>query len=36
MPTAWVDRVGATYPDYFSPPTYTVAGLTDLAAALAP
>ena len=36
MPTAWVDRAGTTYPDYFSPPTFTVAGLTDLAAALAP
>ncbi len=34
METAWVDRAGAGYPGYFSPPTHTVAALTDLAGAL--
>ena len=34
MVTAWVDRAGAGYPGYFSPPTHTVAALTDLAGVL--
>ena len=31
METVWIDRTGAPYPDYFTPPTHTVTSLTDLA-----
>ncbi|MHA6795077.1 haloacid dehalogenase type II [Pseudonocardia bannensis] len=34
MRTAWINRSGATYPGYLPPPTYTVSGLPELAAAL--
>jgi 2-haloacid dehalogenase len=32
--TAWINRAGANYPDYFTPPDYTVASLGELAEAL--
>jgi 2-haloacid dehalogenase len=35
LQTAWVDRTGAPYPPCFTPPTYTVTGVDDLAAQLA-
>ncbi|MGH3811341.1 MAG: haloacid dehalogenase type II [Pseudonocardiaceae bacterium] len=31
MRTAWIDRTGARYPDYFTPPTHTVTTLGQLA-----
>jgi 2-haloacid dehalogenase len=31
MATAWIDRAGAPYPDVFTQPSLTVAGLTELA-----
>lgn len=31
MRTAWVNRTGATYPEYFNPPTLQVGSLTQLA-----
>lgn len=31
MDTVWIDRTGAPYPDYFTPPTHTVGSLTELA-----
>ena len=34
LATAWVNRKGGQYPDYFTAPDRTVASLTDLAAAL--
>lgn len=34
MQSAWIDRSGAAYPPYATPPTYTASGLTDLAAQL--
>ena len=34
MSTAWIDRAGATYPSFFTPPTHTVTALTDLPHAL--
>lgn len=34
MATAWLDRAGSSYPDYFTEPTRTATSLTDLAAAL--
>lgn len=34
MSTAWVNRGGKPYPDYFSAPTYTVSSLPELAARL--
>jgi 2-haloacid dehalogenase len=34
MTTAWIDRAGAPYPDYFTPATFTVAALTELAGRL--
>ncbi len=34
MSTAWVNRGGKPYPDYFSPPAYAVSSLTELAARL--
>jgi 2-haloacid dehalogenase len=36
LTTAWINRTGGSYPGYFNRPTYTVAALTDLAAALTP
>jgi len=30
LSTAWVNRTGAPYPAFFTPPTHTVSGLTDL------
>ena len=30
MGTAWIDRAGHTYPDYFATPTHTVTALTEL------
>ncbi|KGH44950.1 hypothetical protein IN07_20295 [Modestobacter caceresii] len=35
MSTVWINRTGASYPDYFTPPTHTVSALTDLAGRLA-
>jgi 2-haloacid dehalogenase len=35
LQTAWVDRGGAPYPAYFTPPTFTVSGIDDLARQLA-
>ena len=34
LSTAWIDRAGHPYPDFFAPPTWTVAGLDELPAAL--
>lgn len=34
LSTAWIDRAGTPYPGFFTPPTFTVAALTDLAGAL--
>lgn len=34
MPTAWLNRTGVGYPDYFRAPTVTVSALTELAGAL--
>ncbi len=34
MGTAWINRTGRPYPDYFTTPQITVAALSDLAAAL--
>jgi 2-haloacid dehalogenase len=31
MSTAWINRTGAGYPDYFTPPTHTVTALDQLA-----
>ena len=36
MQTAWINRGGAPYPEYFTPPTHTVASLTELAGRLGP
>ncbi|SNR52429.1 haloacid dehalogenase type II [Blastococcus mobilis] len=35
METVWINRTGAPYPDYFTPPTQTVPSLTDLVDRLA-
>ncbi|MFN2561066.1 MAG: haloacid dehalogenase type II [Jatrophihabitans sp.] len=35
MATAWIDRAGAPYPDFFTPPSLTAPDLTDLAQQLA-
>jgi 2-haloacid dehalogenase len=35
MATAWIDRTGAPWPDVFTPPTLTAAGLPELAERLA-
>lgn len=35
MSTAWINRTGGAYPEYFCAPTYSVAELTDLPALLA-
>ncbi|OOP64867.1 haloacid dehalogenase, type II [Arthrobacter sp. SRS-W-1-2016] len=35
LQTAWINRVGAPYPGYFTPPDHTVNGLTELPAVLA-
>ncbi|WP_138732503.1 haloacid dehalogenase type II [Modestobacter excelsi] len=35
METVWINRTGAPYPDYFTPPGHTVPSLTDLAVRLA-
>lgn len=35
MQTAWLDRSGTPYPDYFRPPTYAVHSLPELASRLA-
>jgi len=34
LSTAWVNRTGAPYPAFFTPPTHTVSALTDLAGLL--
>jgi len=34
LSTAWVNRTDAPYPAFFTPPTHTVSGLTDLAGLL--
>lgn len=34
MGTAWINRTDLPYPDYFTPPTYTVRSVPELAAAL--
>ena len=34
--TAWINRAGAPYPAYFTPPDHTITELTELATALAP
>jgi 2-haloacid dehalogenase len=34
MGTAWINRAGASYPNYFTPPQHTVSTLGDLAARL--
>lgn len=34
LQTAWVNRTGAPYPDYFRPPDHTVAGIDQLPAVL--
>jgi len=34
MSTAWINRTGGPYPDYFATPTHTVAALTELVAHL--
>jgi len=34
LSTVWVNRTGASYPAFFTPPTHTVSGLTDLAGLL--
>jgi 2-haloacid dehalogenase len=31
MTTAWINRTGAPYPDYFTPPTVSVSALPELA-----
>ncbi len=35
MTTAWINRAGATYPSYFTPPTYSISDLRVLSTALA-
>lgn len=34
LATAWINRTGGPYPDYFRAPDYTISALPDLAAAL--
>ena len=36
LSTAYIDRTGAAYPDFFTAPTCTATGIDDLAAVLAP
>ncbi len=36
LATAWVNRTGTMYPEFFTPPTHTINSLTELAAHLAP
>jgi 2-haloacid dehalogenase len=34
LQTAWINRAGATYPAYFTPPDHTVTALTELPAVM--